>query len=89
MHCHITKHFMHSFEVDIRICQPDNSDVQLGFASVNITFLRLTNPDVNLKRMHQLYNDMITVAFSENKSIGEIASNCFREHGVDNLKFRV
>ena len=25
------------------------------FASVNITILRLTNPDVNLKRMHQLY----------------------------------
>ena len=26
------------------------------FISVNITILRLTNPDVNLKRMHQLYN---------------------------------
>ena len=26
------------------------------FALVNITVLRLTNPDVNLKRMHQLYN---------------------------------
>ena len=26
------------------------------FASVNITVLGLTNPDVNLKRMHQLYN---------------------------------
>ena len=25
------------------------------FASVNITVLGLTNPDVNLKRMHQLY----------------------------------
>ena len=24
---------------------------------MNITVLRLTNPDVNLKRMHQLYND--------------------------------
>ena len=32
------------------------SDVHLGFASVNITVLGLTNPDVNLKRMHQLYN---------------------------------
>ena len=31
---------MHSFSVD----------------SVNITVLWLTNPDVNLKRMHQLYN---------------------------------
>ena len=28
----------------------------LFFASVNITVLGLTNPDVNLKRMHQLYN---------------------------------
>ena len=27
-----------------------------GFASVNITVLGLTNPDVSLKRMHQLYN---------------------------------
>ena len=26
------------------------------FASVNITVLGLTNPDVNLKRMHPLYN---------------------------------
>ena len=69
MHCHITKHLMHSFEVNIRICQHENSDVQLGFASVNITILRLTNSDVNLKRMHQMYNDMITVAFSEKKSI--------------------
>ena len=32
------------------------SDVYLGFASVSITVLGLTDPDVNLKRMHQLYN---------------------------------
>ena len=32
------------------------SDVHLGFASANITFLGLTNPDVILKRMHQLHN---------------------------------
>ena len=32
------------------------SDVHLGFASLNITVVGLTNPDVNLKRMHQLYN---------------------------------
>ena len=31
------------------------SDVHLGFAFVNITVLGLTNPDVNLKRMDQLY----------------------------------
>ena len=31
------------------------------FTSVNITALGLTNPDVNLKRMHQMYND-VTVA---------------------------
>ena len=29
---------MHSFEVDIRICQPENSDVHCGEAEVNITF---------------------------------------------------
>ena len=29
---------MHSFEVDIRIFQPENSDVHRGEAEVNITF---------------------------------------------------
>ena len=29
---------MHSFEVNIRICQPENSDVHRGVAEVNITF---------------------------------------------------
>ena len=29
---------MHSFEVDITICQPENSDVHRGKAEVNITF---------------------------------------------------
>ena len=29
---------MHSFEVNIRICQPKNSDVHRGKAEVNITF---------------------------------------------------
>ena len=29
---------MHSFEVDIRIGQPENSDVHHGEAEVNITF---------------------------------------------------
>ena len=46
---------MHSFEVNIRICQPENSDVHRGEAEVNITVLGLTNPDVNRKRMHQLF----------------------------------
>ena len=50
--CHITKQLAHSFSVNIRISQP--SKVQ--FTSVNITVLGLTNPDVNLKRTHQLYN---------------------------------
>ena len=30
--------FMPSFEVNIRICQPNNSDVHRGEAEVNITF---------------------------------------------------
>ena len=29
---------MHSFEVNIRICQTENSDVHRGEAEVNITF---------------------------------------------------
>ena len=47
MQCHITKQLMHSLPVNIRISQPSKV--------MNITFLRLTNPDVNLKRVHQLY----------------------------------
>ena len=30
--------WMHSFEVNIRICQPENSDVHRGEGEVNITF---------------------------------------------------
>ena len=30
-------HLMHSFEVDIRICHPENSDVHRGKAELNIT----------------------------------------------------
>ena len=45
---------MHSFEVNIRICKPENSDVHRGKAEVN-HFRGLTNPDINRKRMHQLF----------------------------------
>ena len=55
--CHITKQLVHSFSVNIRISQPSKV-MYIGFASMNITFLGLTNPDVNLKRMQQLYNDI-------------------------------
>ena len=54
--CHIIKQLMHSFLGNIRITQPSKVIIYLGFASVNITYLGLTNTDVNLKRMHQLYN---------------------------------
>ena len=40
---------MHYFEVNIRICQPDNSDVGEHH------FRGLTNCDVNQKRMHYLF----------------------------------
>ena len=62
--CHITKQLVHSYSVNIRITQPSkvmftqanfasvNITVLENFASVNITVLGLTNPDVNLKRMH-------------------------------------
>ena len=52
--------FMHSFEVDIRICQPENSDVHRG----EHHFRGLTNPDVNLKRIHQLFCYMTLSLFS-------------------------
>ena len=45
---------MHSFEVNIKICQPENNDVHRAEAGVNITF-GVTNPDDNRKRMHQLF----------------------------------
>ena len=54
--CDITKQLVHSFAVNIRISQPMKSDVNLGFASVNITILGVTNPDVYLKIMPQMYN---------------------------------
>ena len=37
---------MHSFEVDTRIYQPENSDVHRDEPKVNITFRRLTTPDI-------------------------------------------
>ena len=46
---------MHSFEVNIRICQPKNSDVHWSEAEVNITFESLQKFDVNWKRMQQLF----------------------------------
>ena len=46
---------MHSFEVNIRICQPENSEHY---------FRGLTNPDVNIKRMHQLFRYMTLSLFS-------------------------
>ena len=49
---------MHSFEVIIRICQPENSDVDRAL------FLTLTNPDVNRKRTHQLFCYMTLSPFS-------------------------
>ena len=49
--CHITKQLVHSFSVNIRISQS---------SKVMFTILGFTNPDVNLKRMHQLYNMMKT-----------------------------
>ena len=45
--CHITKQLVHSFSVNIKISQP---------SKVMFTVFGLTNPDVNLKRMHQMYN---------------------------------
>ena len=40
---------MHSFEVDIRICQPKKDDVHRGKAEGEHHFQGLTNPDVNRK----------------------------------------
>ena len=38
LHCYDIIQLMHSFEVNIRICQPENGDVHQGEAEVNITF---------------------------------------------------
>ena len=51
---------MHSFEVNIRICQPEkvmSTEAKSGFVNRlgGHHFLGLTNPDVNRKRMHQLF----------------------------------
>ena len=46
---------MHSFEVNIKICQRENSDVHRVEAEGEHRFLGSTNPDVNRKRMHQLF----------------------------------
>ena len=43
--CHITKQLVHVFSVNIRISQP----WQVRFTEINITLLRLTNPDDNGK----------------------------------------
>ena len=48
---------MHSFEVNIRICQPEKVMSTEAKSLGGHHFLGLTNPGVNLKRMHQLYND--------------------------------
>ena len=48
--CHITKQLVHSFFGNIRISQPS----KVMFASAS-PVLVLTNPDVNLKIMHQMY----------------------------------
>ena len=45
------------FSVKIRIRQPSKVMFTSASPRVNITILRLTNPDVDLKRMHQLYNE--------------------------------
>ena len=46
---------MHSFEVNFRICQAKNSEHH---------FRGLTNPDVNRKRMQQLFCYMTLSLFS-------------------------
>ena len=48
---------MHYFSVNISISQP---------SKVMFTVLGLTNPDVNLKRMHQLYNVLVNIVFGKN-----------------------
>ena len=47
----------HSVASDLGFyCKHMSHKKDFGFASVNITVLGLTNSDVNLKRMHQLFN---------------------------------
>ena len=56
---------MHSFEVKIRICQPEkvmSKEVKPKWTS---DFLKLTNPDVNLKDFVKLY-DFLGIIFIQN-----------------------
>ena len=52
---------MHSFEVDIRICQPENSDVHQGKAEVNITFEKKNAPIVLLYGTVSLFQVLFKV----------------------------
>ena len=54
--CHITKQLVHSFSVNIRISQPSKV--------MYITILGLINPDVDPKRMHQLYIVYLFASFA-------------------------
>ena len=51
---------VHSFEVNIRICQSKNSYVHRGEHHFRV----LTNPDVYRKRMHKLFCYMTLSLFS-------------------------
>ena len=44
-----------SYDKNIRICQHRESDVHQGKEPHGRHILRLTNPDVNRKRIHQLF----------------------------------
>ena len=57
---------MHSFEVNIGICQPEKNDVLFTKRSRREHHFRgLTKPDVNRKRVHQLFCNMALSLFSK------------------------
>ena len=66
--CHITKQLMHSFSVYIRICQPENSDLQWGRVEVNTTFdgwliLMFTSEEcINCILLYDSYKDLRRLA---------------------------
>ena len=58
--CHFTKQLVHLFLVNIRLSQP---------SKVMFIVLGLTNPDVNLKRMHKWYIVYSQFGTAQNKTI--------------------
>ena len=55
---------------------------------MNITVLGLTNPDVNLKRMHQLYNAVGVISKLNEYKVIFITVYLFHFHEISSMNFK-